>query len=72
MHLKNDYLNIPDRINFFNGYYVSNMETLTLMDELEKALEDEDISDKVRLRIQALLEDIDENDNNIVLFAKLK
>lgn len=42
------------------------------MDELEKALEDEDISDKVRLRIQALLEDIDENDNNIVLFAKLK
>lgn len=72
MRLKNDYLNIPDRINFFNGYYVSNMEPLTLMDELEKALEDEDISDKVRLRIQALLEDIDENDNNIVLFAKLK
>lgn len=48
------------------------MEPLTLKDELEKALEDKDISDKVKSRIQELLEDIDENDNNIVLFAKLK
>lgn len=72
IHLKNDFLNIPSWISFSDGYYVSNMEPLTLKDELEKALEDKDISDKVKSRIQELLEDIDENDNNIVLFAKLK
>lgn len=72
VRLKNDFLNIPGRMNFFNGYYVSNMEPLALKDELEKALEDEEMSDIVKLRIQTLLEDIDENDNNIVLFAKLK
>ena len=70
--MKNDFLNIPSWISFSDGYYVSNMEPLTLKDELEKALEDKDISDKVKSRIQELLEDIDENDNNIVLFAKLK
>lgn len=49
-----------------------NMEPLDLKNELEKALRDKEISDKVRLRIQELLEDIDKNDNNIVLFAKLR
>jgi hypothetical protein len=48
------------------------MEPLTLKDRLEKALEDKELSDEVRSRIQSLHDDIDENDNNIVLFAKLK
>ena len=73
MRLRNDYLNIPAPwISFSNGYHVANMEPLTLKDRLEKALEDKELSDEVRSRIQSLHDDIDENDNNIVLFAKLK
>lgn len=72
MRLKNDFLNIPSWISFSNGYYVQNRDPLSLKKELEKALRDKEISDKVRLRIQDLLEDIDKNDNNIVLFAKLR
>lgn len=72
MRLKNDFLNIPSWISFSNGYYVQNRDPLALKKELEKALRDKEISDKVRLRIQDLLEDIDKNDNNIVLFAKLR
>ena len=75
--VENDYLgNLP--ISWFsyscsNGYYTANMEPVTLKETLEKYLVDaKDISAADRERIQKLADSIHENDNNYILYAKLK
>ena len=56
-----------------NGYYTANMEPVTLKETLEKYLVDvKDISAADRERIQKLADSIHENDNNYILYAKLK
>ena len=59
--------------SFSNGYNVWNVEPKLLLDRLTKQLEEnKDMSEKERKKLTELLHSIDENDNNYVLYAKLK
>ena len=75
--VENDYLgNLPIPwfpYNCSNGYYTANMEPATLKETLEKYLESaKDIPATDRERMQKLADSIHENDNNYILYAKLK
>lgn len=75
--VENDYLgNLPIPwfpYNCSNGYYTANMEPVTLKETLEKYLENaKDIPATDRERMQKLADSIHENDNNYILYAKLK
>lgn len=72
MRLKNDFLHISAWPSFSNGYYTANMEPMTLKEQLEEALEEENLDESVQARIKACLSSLDENGNNVILLAKLK
>ena len=58
--------------SFGNGYYIANMEPAQLKETLEKELTRKDLPGDVRKRTQALVKSLDEDGNNVVLFAKMK
>lgn len=58
--------------SFGNGYYIANMEPGQLKETLEKELTRKDIPSEVRKWTQALMKSLDEEGNNVVLFAKMK
>ena len=70
----NDYLgDMPAYLSASGGYYTLNMEPGTLKEALEKHLEQKtDLSAKERERLRKLADSIQENDNNYVLYAKLR
>ena len=74
--MKNDFLDdsearrMPYSID--TGYYTLNLEPSTLMEHLEKALQNEKLSENKRSHLGKLLSLIDENDNNYILFGKLR
>lgn len=72
MRLKNDFLHISAWPSFSNGYYTANMEPMALKEQLEEALEEENLDESVQARIKACLSSLDENGNNVILLAKLK
>lgn len=72
MRLKNDFLHISAWPSFSNGYYTANMEPMTLKEQLEEALKEENLDESVQARIRACLSPLDENGNNVILLAKLK
>lgn len=72
MRLKNDFLHISAWPSFSNGYYTANMEPMTLKEQLEEALKEENLDESVQARIKASLSSLDENGNNVILLAKLK
>ena len=72
MRLKNDFLHISAWPSFSNGYYTANMEPMTLKEQLEEALREENLDESVQARIKACLSSLDENGNNVILLAKLK
>lgn len=63
-------LNVYPQFN--NGYFVINLEPLALQEMLEKEVNKKGLSADKKARVQALIKTLNENDNNIVLFAKLK
>ena len=74
-HLYNDFLGTKEMQiwpSFGNGYYVSNMEPSQLKETLEKELARKDLPSTVRKRTQALVKSLNEDNNNVVLFAKMK
>ena len=74
--MKNDFLDYsePKRMPYSidTGYYALNLEPNTLMEYLERALQNEKLSKNKRLHLKKLLSSIDENDNNYILFGKLR
>lgn len=65
--------NMPiDWATFQNGYYVWNVEPGTLMDQISKQLKEKNISEKQRQNMTKILSGIDENDNNYIVYGKLK
>ena len=58
--------------SFGNGYYIANMEPAQLKETLEKELARKDLPGDVRKRTQALVNSLDEEGNNVILFAKMK
>ena len=67
MRLKNDFLHISAWPSFSNGYYTANMEPMTLKEQLEEALKEENLDESVQARIRACLSSLDENGNKQVL-----
>lgn len=73
--LKNDFLgDIPFQwATFENGYYVNNSDPGDLKDALEKALkENKNMSASMKDKVTKLKNSITDNDNNYVIFGKLK
>ena len=74
--MRNDFLDysepkwLPYSID--TGYYALNLEPSALMEHLEKALQNEKLSENKRSHLKKLLSLIDENDNNYILFGKLR
>lgn len=72
--LVNDYLGDMPASLFVDGdYYTLNMEPAELKEALKKHLEIKtDLPSNERERLQKLADSINENDNNYILYAKLK
>jgi hypothetical protein len=75
--LENDFLGnieIAWPIYTFNGdYYIANVDPGNLLDQLEKTLSTEKtLSPEMRAKLTKLKNSITDNDNNYILYAKLK
>ncbi len=72
--LKNDFLGDKDIWpSFSNGYYTENMDPGKLRDQLDKILSaNKDLSKNMREKLTKLKNSITDNDNNYILYAKLK
>lgn len=70
----NNYIgNIPvSWLSCSNGYYVRNVDPGQLMHEISVQLKSKKITDKQRQGLTKLLNSIDENDNNYIIYGKLK
>lgn len=70
----NNYIgNIPVTwLSCSNGYYVRNVDPGQLMHEISVQLKSKKITEKQRQGLTKLLNSIDENDNNYIIYGKLK
>lgn len=58
--------------NFKNGKYMQSYPAVTLIEKLEKMLKRSDLSPELRKQAEDLLKNLDENDNNIIVWGNLK
>lgn len=58
--------------NFKDSYYTANLDPLHFLDILENALANNDMSAEMRKQLTDLKNSIDENDNNYIIYSKLK
>ena len=74
--LYNDYLGYTEIgwpiFSFYNGYFIQNIEPANLKNTLENALKSNKLTEEEKAELTTLAESIHENDNNIILLAKLK
>lgn len=60
-------------LHFFNkGYHVRNLEPAALLEWIEDALKSDIMSDKMRKKLTKIKDDMDENDNNYIVYAAMK
>jgi len=59
-------------VGYVNGYYVNIVDPGNFKNELNKQLENKDLTPKQRSSITQLTNSINENDNNYVIYGKLK
>lgn len=56
-----------------NGYYVSNIDPISLRTNLQKALEDnQNMTSAMKNKLTKLKNAITDNDNNYIIYGKLK
>lgn len=55
-----------------NSMYVQDFPAITLIDNLEKMLKRDDVAPAVRKQAEDILKQLDENDNNVIVWGKLK
>ena len=70
-----DFISTPSQTiypSFNNGYYVTNMEPMALKEILEKEVNKKGLTADKKKKVQNLIKTLNDNDNNIVMFAKLK
>lgn len=58
--------------SFRSGYFVQNMEPANLKNQLKEVLKSDNLPDDKRQELTTLAESLHENDNNVVILAKLK
>ena len=74
--MRNNYLDnsepyyLPSTIG--KGYYTMNLDAHILLKRLAKALQDEELSEKKREHLEKLLSLVEENDNNYILYGRLR
>lgn len=70
----NDYFGNTDvpPLCFNNGWMAYNVEPANLIETIENRLAKSDCSEKDKEQLNAVLETLDENDNDLILIAKLK
>lgn len=74
-YIYNDLVGTSDRIDwpsFKDGYFVQNMEPAILMQRIEKELKNTKLPADRKTALKKMLESLDEDGNNVVLYAKLK
>lgn len=59
-------------VHIRNGYYVYNLESAQLMEEIEKRLGESGCSNQDKEKLKKLLSTLDEDNNNVVFIGKLK
>lgn len=57
---------------FTNKMFIQNWPAITLKEKLEKALERQDLTEEVRHRIKETLSGMTEEDNNVIVWGKMK
>lgn len=76
LRIEDDYTDgksIEYPIYLFNkGYHVRNQEPMVLLEWIENMLKSDVLPDKTRNKLAKLKDTIDENDNNYILYAKMK
>lgn len=72
--LYNDFLgDIAIWDSFYNGYYVWNVEPSELKEKLNTQLkQSSDLNEEMRLKLQVIIDGIDENENNYIFYGKIK
>ena len=71
--LKNDFFgNIDATPIFSNGYFINNVAAISLKQQIEKAMLRKDLTDKERQKLADFNKNLKLDDNNIVLFGRLK
>ena len=74
--MRNDFLDnsepyyLPGTIG--KGYYTMNLDAHILLKRLAKALQDKELSEKKREHLEKLLSLVEENDNNYILYGRLR
>ncbi|NDV58498.1 6-bladed beta-propeller [Bacteroides sp. 519] len=74
-YVYNDLVGKSDRLGwpyFNNGYYIENLEPAQLIEKIEKELADSKLPKNKRSELQKLLESLDPEGNNVLIYAKLK
>ncbi len=74
VRLKNDFLGGTELyLNFKNGMFINNLSAIVLKTKIKKVLEsNSELSKKMRNKLEKLNSEIRDEDNNIILFGKLK
>lgn len=63
----------PSWLQFNRGYYIANIYPHELKEQLAKVLMDaEKLMPEVRTRVKKLYDSITEDDNNIIIYGKLR
>ena len=74
-YLYNDLIGKSARIEwpaFTDGYYTENIEPAVLIERIEKELKNTKLPQDRRTELQKLLNSLDAEGNNVVIYAKLK
>lgn len=72
-NLKNDFFgNIDASPVFSNGYFINNVAAITLKKQIEKALNMNDLSEEEKKKLGEFNNNLNEDDNNIIFYGKLK
>ena len=74
--LKNDYIGDMEiewpTERFSNGYFIQNYDPGDLLEDVEKALKNKDLSSAMRQKLTQLKNSISEKDNNYIFYSRLK
>jgi len=71
--IENDFLGGIEMTNYFNnGWFIYNIDAFTLKTKIKTALENNDIDESMRKKLIELDNSLEEGDNNIVFYGKLK
>ena len=71
--LTNDYFGLKDIWQSFGGgYYAANYDPLSLKERLDAVLKANEIGDAERTAVSILLQSLNEDSNNVIVYGKLK